>query len=376
MTFIVAVAASLICVFSAPAMADYEECSAEEEIVSNREVKLAKAAETNGKTFDAYLHYRSAPCAVLKKGERGWPDMLVVMASKAEAAGRLYNKEDFYVLKPDTQCEKIQSFRRKDSEVPKNLVQYIALCEQGGDRRLEANPRASAYRWFNEADGKHEDAARVIMKAVRADPEGIEAVKEAKKAVTRTRDRDGVITKLVPNEAAYITELKGIASKNIAGFLEREDKNFNKKTIDAFSQEKSSDKLLELAHDWQKIFNNSDEASRINSRAVKRGDDLVASTTAPPYAHGLESAKKYFQIAGDHARLDKLKALAEKRGDAALATGHSSDAVQCFRIAGNSAKETRASARLKEDEKAMHKDEKSKKKFKKEADAMEKDLGI
>ncbi|MBI5970518.1 MAG: hypothetical protein HY884_05130 [Deltaproteobacteria bacterium] len=257
--FVFAAAASMLLALSAPAFADdVEACSTEEEIISNREVKLAKAAEAAGKTFDAYLHYRNAQCAD-KDAAGGRSRMLILMASKAETAGRLYNNERYYVLKPDAQCEKIYSFSRKDSEAPKNLVQYIALCEQGSGARLEANPRASAYRWFNEA-GKYEDAARVIMKAVRADPKDIEAVKEAKKAVTGTRDRDGVIIKLVPSEAAYTAELKGIASKNIAGFLEREDKNFNKKVIDAFSQEKSSDRLLELAQDWQKVFENADEA--------------------------------------------------------------------------------------------------------------------
>lgn len=365
--FIGAVAASLLFVAPASALAD-DECddAAKARSAKNHahNMRLGRAAEAGGRTFDAHLHYEfarqnycvtDANKAASKEADA---KALVMLASRAEAAGRLFDVEEkgISILKDDERCKTINQ---------KNPLIEPALCNFGGTSRWEANPRATAYQWLKGAE-KYADAIKVIMKVIRARPEDIRPFPEAKSALAEHAQ-----------DQALTSELKGIISKNITAALEREEKTYKDKTFSMTARryEERSLGFLEQARDWQKIFDGADDASRINSRASKRGDEFVALPSAP-YSPTLYAARKYYEFAKDAANLKGLKGLAEKRGDEAFGAGDFEEAKQCFRIAENRKKESEAEAKAGEVKRSKTKDEKTRKKFKKDADALEKELGI
>lgn len=207
---------------------------------------------------------------------------------------------------------------------------------------------ATAFDWYRNS-GNEADADRVKMKHVN----------------TSLRDRHVVSNAIdhfrFRNNDARVTELRQLAAKNAELELTNEEK--------AFTARKTSFDELGNARDWLSL---TDEAltKTVRERAERRGDTLLKEDA---YRH-LENAKRYFSMAEakskEKAVQDKALRLAqehEKKGEITQASNF-------YSLAGATEKgnelEARTAAQHKKSEAARQK------KFTKEQDDLEKELGL
>lgn len=207
---------------------------------------------------------------------------------------------------------------------------------------------AAAFDWYKNSRNEA-DADRVMMKQVNANPRNRNVVSNAIDHFRFT------------NNDARVTELRQSAAKNADLELGNEEK--------AFATRKVSFDELAKARDWLSLVDKGTD-KLVRERAEQRGDTLIKEDT---YRH-LENAKRYFSMAEAKSKEKALQEKALRLGQEHEKKGEITQASNFYSLAGASEKgdelEARAEAQHKKSEATRQK------KFTKEQDDLEKELGL
>jgi hypothetical protein len=216
-----------------------------------------------------------------------------------------------------------------------------------GERAEKAGKLDEAFQWFSES-GHPDDADRVAMKRVDRKPDDRQVFQRAFCYFTGRRAEP------------YLARMRDIASRNAAAALADEEK--------AFAAREESMEELTRARSW--LLYADPETVKTRARAVQRGDALAREEGR----RHLQTAIEYYRFAGDAKKERAVRDQARAQGEAAQARGEAKLAADWFRIAGDDA---RAGEVAKSAEASQEKTEKKRQKqFKKETDALEKELGL
>lgn len=240
----------------------------------------------------------------------------------------------------------VDSMCLPDSKRHEAMQKRIGL--QLGQQDEKQGRLATAFDWYRLSDNADE-ADRVKMKQVNATP----------------RDRGVVSNAIVhfrfKNNGARVTELRQLAAKNADLELANEEK--------AFATHKVSFDELGKARDWLSLVEEA-LAKKVRERAEQRGNTLIKEDT---YRH-LENARDYFSMAETKSKEKALQEKALRLAQEHEKKGEITQASNFYSLAGVSEKgdelEARAEAQHKKSEAARQK------KFTKEQDDLEKELGL
>jgi len=166
--------------------------------------------------------------------------------------------------------------------------------------------------------------------------------------------------------AGYLDKLQAIATRNGDKFLSDEDKIFSARKTSMTAKGDSFDELKK-AREWHGLF---EQEKRVNDRAVKRGDTLLADDSRK----SIELALSYYGFARNEAGARQARDKARRLGDAHLKKGEKKIAADYYNLAGLGDK----AAKLEESHEAEKEKAEVKRqdKFKKDQKSLEKELGF
>jgi len=287
-----------------PAFADGEVCSASDKSRAEGALSKAEAAEKAGRTLDAYRAARS----------------LSMLECAAKGVGR------------------------RDGLIERSSKKLGMEAEKAG-RFGEAFEYFSTPLNYGRLDDRELNAAadRNMLKYAKSKPEDYKVVSQAAEYF---KGRDN---------ASSLNQVRGIARQSGDEALAKEEKDFtsNRKSLGT----------LEIARRWLEIAGDS---KRADSRAVQRGDTLLAEGTVS----SIERAMQYYSFAGSKSGEKKAQERARKLGEDAARKGDHSLAARFYALSGDEAK---AAAVEKQKEKA---ETKRQDKFKQDQKSLEKELGL
>jgi len=377
-------------------------------------LKRAKETESAGKSIQALLLYEKIWFCVDKNGtkevEAGKKRILGKFARAQEKKGFIHAGEGYRNHVEDAHCAGLDKKRR--DEYGHYLENYELNELKGPDDECEGSNRVE----FNESSGAFEilwlaheyaEADGVLMKGVRAKPKDLRIVKFAVehfspgdanppqppfvkggssnvKVRSSKKDNGGYTP-----DPANSPELRRITAQNTEDLLVAEDKSFSDKTITlsvtdpmaGLSPANRSLKLMGDARDWASLADKQ-MTDKVLARAKKRGGDVLETDKKSPSHVSLSEALSFYEFAGDDAAVRNVKAAADKRGEQSASKGEVREAAYYFGISGNKKRADELSGDVKRgyDKKTPAKDimkgDKDKKQFKKEADDLEKELGM
>ena len=291
-----------------------DECILDEmQIEVKKELAAAAKAEKSGKPAEIFLAYQTVlddSCMRDKNIEAKYraalPKLGRDLAKAAEAKELLYSKEPVYT---------VVGVKEKDG-----------FIVDRGTRRV--NERASAFAWL-EASGDHNEANRVMLKAVHAksDDRGFfKTAWDVDNGRYGPRDPQTGDQKPYTSPAAYRQELQKVASANADRLMKAEDKDaagLSGGMVDASKAMMASMEKLKKASEWMKFLPDSDKPAR--ARAEQRGD-AVMKRGDPIFSQGL--AKEYYEFAGSAKAKEKLAQLDKKMEESQRALAKSSEKVK------------------------------------------------
>lgn len=226
------------------------------------------------------------------------------------------------------------------------MVKRLGL--QLGQQDEKQGRLTAAFEWYKNSHNEA-DADRVMMKQVNANPRNRNVVSNAIDHFRFT------------NNDARVTELRQSAAKNADLELGNEEK--------AFATRKESLNELENASDWLSLADKGTD-KQVRERAEQRGDTLLNESTL----RHLENAKRYFSMAEAKSKEKMLQEKALRLGHEHEKKGEITQASNFYSLAGASEKGDELEARTE----AQHKKSEAtrQKKFTKEQDDLEKELGL
>lgn len=247
----------------------------------------------------------------------------------------------------DSDC----AFTKKEDAVIRRIANKLA------DEAEKKDMHIIAYQWYRAA-GNNPAAEKACMKYIKIKSDDFDVFK---KKMSECGDKI--------SDSAYLNEIKDIASGNVNRHLEKEEKAFNKKEYSGKHPFEESMDNLQAAENWLR-FADAGLKKVIGERAERRGNALSSDKEIISISYSIE----YYQKAGNENKIKSVKARANKLGDAYAQKGEMERAVKYYEVAGNSAKAKELSELT---EKKKEKSEgQRQKKFKKEQDALEKELGF
>jgi hypothetical protein len=317
----------------------------------------AVVAEKAGELIEALNFYRKAEYRIacggvnpnISNAEKGWRRVGQRLGEEAEKKGDLYSGP-------------IITYHFDEYDIP--------VIE--GDH--------GAFNWFDMVRN-FADADRVMMKLARS-TENIETFDIALNHFKGRQQDEYLKEHNYSFDPGYLKELENIASKNGDKALEKEKKAFgNIKAVNLLNQKEvlsveESQNQLRRASEWFSFFGGVKAAQVVKLTEI-RGDTLYADDNEPG---SLEKAIGYYEISNNQERIKRVKEKAAKLGDRYAKKDELTKAIEYYEIAGNRAKAKELQGLLKERRKRqikeMFKDEKQQKKFKKEQEDLEKELGL
>ncbi|MDH4228071.1 MAG: hypothetical protein OEV59_10065 [Deltaproteobacteria bacterium] len=369
-------------------------CMDEDYKAAAESMRKGKEAEKAGNLLYAYLYYTPDWCATEAMAREGWEGrkrIAKVMAKKAEAKGLFYSTDDIFAGTPDATCEKAYKHSMDhmsdpdSSENPYMKNKPLGLCD--GSNKLSFNDKASAFAWY-EGNGLFVEADDCVMKYARKNTTEYVAVDVAAKHFIKRKAKVGGEDALKEYKfnAAYVDELTGMARKNALAELETEKRVYNK--VADMMTERLSPEALKRAKDWTLIFGDP-LLETVKDTAVKRGDEVFLTQGDAPMT--FMRVFRYYDIAERKDKEKTARDKAEKLGDKAEKAGEFVSAYEYYGLSGNKAKmnavkpkaetenKKKGSDAVKKSKDSIDKIQKKdtdKKKFEKEADDLEKELGI
>ena len=295
----------------------------------------------DGEGGDVYLRSEAGKRTV------AWDKAKVSQAEQLERSGNARAAYD--TLQKLSSCSK---YDKRLQAMDNRFANKVGQEEENKGRFKEA------FDWFRKGqlvDGdvkSYENADRVIVKLVQAQPDDIAAFRIAFEYVER-------------HNAAALKTLRAIALNNAKQLLVAEEKQF------ATARGTSSDTLgtLGKTKDWLRYVE-APENRLAAERAEKRGDTLSVESTR----HFLKQAVTYYSFADKQEKIKSVRDKAKKLGDEANGKGDGEVAAEFYQIAGlgEQSRELQQRTKIKrhEEEGQRHK------KFKKDQDNLEKELGL
>jgi len=204
------------------------------------------------------------------------------------------------------------------------------------------------------------DADRAMLSYARA---GQDDYKVVERAVGYSLARDGK-----PN----LKEVRALAVRGGDRLLAKEEK--------AFAARKYED-ALSILRESERWFNMADDARKVNERAVKRFDSLLAEGSYDSVERALDYCDITLMDKIHVQKRDKARALAGRLGSEAEQRGDDELAMKFYALSGDDGKRDALSEKIDaaQERKERRKEEaetKRKKTFKKEQDDLEKELGL
>ncbi len=219
---------------------------------------------------------------------------------------------------------------------------------QLGQQEEKQNRLGAAFDWYKDS-GNGDEADRVKTKQVNATPRDRNLVSGA---IDHFKYKDN---------NARVAELRQLAAKNVDLELAAEDK--------AFAARKESFEELESAQGW--LYYVVDGAGKkVRERAEQRGDTLLKEDIV----RHLENANRYFGLADAKQKEKALKKKAMRLGQEAEKRGEVNQAAGFYSLADESDKGNALQKRADAENKKV--EEKRQKKFSKDQDDLEKQLGL
>ncbi len=358
-------AAAVVLIGAGIARADGADCSLPE---FKKSYAAAQQAEKAGKTTNAILHYDYAGMCI-PEAATALKTLIRRLAADAEKAGRL-DGEAVFRGTSDTTCRKLME-ADKDPEIP-------GLCN--GDQRMEFNPGAGAVQLF-ERIYAYGEADRVRVAIVRQNPADTSLFGRVKSAVENHRDNP---PEDYPKKAPYLDDLKKIAGDRGAKPFGDEPAQWARNEIDMMgggSRGQRSLMLLTQAKKWWEFFSDP-RLKDCKAKAEAHGDELGKDQHNPNL---LTEAMAMYNLFGNDAKIAAVKVNAKKLGDAAAKAGDSMSAAQYYSVAGDEKAAKEVSKEMADEAmknvksgKALPQmnDAEKQKKFKKETQDLEKELGF
>jgi hypothetical protein len=271
-------------------------------------------------------------------------------AQKAKADAQARQAED--LEKSGRAREAYAAAGKVNQDCVTNLNALDALKKRSAKSVAAEEEKKSRYKdafdWYKLA-GMPVDAGRMQRKLVEQKPDDVNTVSHA---IDFFHD--------LP-DAAQEKEMRAHAAKNVDKALAEEEKRFAGASKDSLSD-------LGRANDW--AYYAGAGKDKTAARAEKRGDTLIAEEGR----RFLELALKYYGFAERKDKEQKVRDKARALGDRAAGKGEGELAAAYYEIAGDQSK---AQAMQKQTEaKAQQVEEVRKKSFKKDQDALEKELGL
>lgn len=206
-----------------------------------------------------------------------------------------------------------------------------------------------AFGWYYTA-GSIPDACRAQRKLAEAHPQDTNVVGNALRYIVEQGD------------AVQEKAVRAVAARNVERLLALEQQKFIGMTRVTTNQ------YLSEASGWAEYAQTGKD--RVQARLLQRGDTLAVETSA----RELQGAINFYEQAGAEDRVTKVKVRARALADANLKKGETVIAAALYGVAGDDDKaETVAkagAAKTEQDEEARQK------KFKKEQEDLEKELGL
>ncbi len=325
-------------------------------------------ADKAGKTTNALLYYDYAGMC-LPEAASALKSLVRRLAADAEKAGRL-DAEAVFRGTPDATCRKLME-ADKDPEIP-------GLCS--GDQRMDFNPNAGAVQLY-ERIFAYADADRVRVAMVRQSPADTRLFDREKSSLESHRDDP---PEDYPKKAPYLDEMKKIAGDRGAKPFGDEPAQWARNEMDVMgggTRGQRSLMLLTQAKQWWEFFSDP-RLKDCKARAEAHGDELGKDQHNP---NNLTEAIAMYNLFGNDAKIAAVKASAKKLGDAAAKAGDSMNAAQYYSVAGDE-KAAREVSKGMADEALKNvksgkglpqmNDAEKQKKFKKETQDLEKELGF
>lgn len=245
-------------------------------------------------------------------------------------------------------------------------------------KSVELDKGAGAFQWLETA-WSFADADRMIMKMIKRKPEDIEIFKIAVGHFRGREERSEDLQKSYgfKVDLSHLRELEVTASNNGDNALNKEELEFAKNVISLGGPNVDrSLRQFSNASQWYAFFKDAKE-KQVIERAEKRGDNFYADDNQP---QSLEEAIRYYELADDTGKIKKVKEKAGRLAANAEKEGILLRAVHYYNIAGSHDKAERLEKSVQErsmkQEKELLKDENQKRKFRKEQDDLEKELGM
>lgn len=267
-------------------------------------------------------------------------------AEEAEKAGR--NKDAHQiVVKPigEPGCA-ANGYKRRDGLLERTSRKLGAEAEKAG-RFGEAFEYYSAPYRQGRGDHLLADADRMMLKHAQANPDSYKIASEAAAYFER---REG---------KSQLKEVHALAHRGGERVLAKEEKSF--------AARRNSLDELGKARDWYRL---AGDARPVTARAEQRGDTLLGEGTV----RSVDTAIRYYQLVESKVGERKAQERARKLGDEAQRKGEQRQAVAFYELAGDHA---RAEALQKKTDAEAGKTETTRQdKFKKDQQALEKELGL
>jgi hypothetical protein len=293
----------VVAALSAPAaFADGEGCSASEKREAEGALRKAEEAEKAGKYKDAYKFATSS------FGEPG--------------------------------CA-TNGYKRREGLVERTSKKLGAEAEKAGRFGEAFKYYYAPYSY--RTTYSLADADRAMLKHVKANPDDYKA---ASQAVDYFKGREGT---------PHLQEVRASAKRAGDRMLAKEEKTF--------AARKDSLADLQKAKEWLEL---AGEGKRANTRAVQRGDTLLAEGGI----RSMELAFQYYDFARDKQKLESAKSRARKLGDDAAAKGDHGLAAKFYELSGDKSR-VKAAEKQKEKTETQRQDQ-----FKKDQKSLEKELGL
>lgn len=281
--------------------------------------------------------------------------VLLNKSAQAEGAGKV--EEAYrYAAEAGGVCMIGEGYTEDDERLMKKIEDTKRrLALKTAELKEKKGELEKAIKWYDMA-GSHDRAANIMIRLVKDRSEDKSFFGHAMNYFYGDKNK------------VYLKELEKIASARGDSDLAREEKVYSGKTGGHLS---GSPEMIISAKGWYEFFKDPKRKNALD-RAEKRGDFFFKF---PEQEAGiLNTAKEYYKIAENESKVKTVKAKANEIGDSLVKKGDLERAIKYYEVAENDAK-VNEFRRASEKKKELSEGDR-RKKFKKEQDKLEKELGL
>ncbi len=366
------------------------ECEDANDAVHAAYFRKGRTAEATRKWRDAYFYYQAAAACGVEEYAQARRKLGKTLGALAEKEKRFGFDRNLFDTRPDAECEGWARRNEKRGDEGGDLPEPgpPGGCTSDGLAHVTRKD-AGAFAWYEDA-ALYADADRVAFALVQG---GTEDKRLFGRVVDHFRRRQSSPPEGYRSDPKYLSKLDALASGAGEKAFAAESGEFARKEVDLAGgggPVERSLALLREAREWFDIFKDAKD-KKLSERAVQRGDLMAKDTDS---YQSLAQAIAYYEFAAREDKQKAVRAQARKMGEAKEKAGEPGAAAEYYGVAGEGAKaremgpmmesgargqaeETRKKVKgAKGSPEGMEKSEGERKKFKKEQEDLEKDLGF